>query len=116
MVVRERGGRQVAKRVRIGLMNIPYVGKTVGTTRDIEEIYTGFGFEVCDVTRENIEAGIFDGFDLLHCPGGHHVELSPSGVRNLKRYIRAGHGFFGICMGSHFIARSFAPTASTACG
>jgi len=94
----------VKRAVKIGLMNIPYVGKTVGTTADIEGLYAGLGFEVHDISRADIEAGLFHDYDMLHCPGGHHVELGPKGIRNLKRYIREGHGFFGICMGSHFIA------------
>ncbi len=89
------------KRLCIGLLSLPRVRDTGDRTR---LLYEGFGFSVTAVGRRRIEQGDLDGFDLLHCPGGHSVTLAPRGVSNLRRYVRGGGGFVGVCAGAHYIA------------
>ncbi len=91
------------KKIRIGMMNIPRVGDTDNRNH---KLYRDFGFMVENVTRKQIRDNDLDGFDLLHCPGGHHVVLNQIEIRNIRSFVRRGRGFVGICAGAHFIAHA----------
>jgi glutamine amidotransferase-like uncharacterized protein len=61
----------------------------------------GFEFEIIDeVDVANFKK--LSGFSLIIFPGGHHVDVGKNGDNNIRKFVRNGGSFLGICAGMHY--------------
>ena len=58
------------------------------------------------VNAKTVNGGQLDGFDVFWLPGGwsgdYEARISTQGMENLRRYVRAGGRFVGVCAGAFF--------------
>ena len=54
------------------------------------------------IGRDEIASGQMSRFACVIFPGGHSVRIGGLGETKIKRFVRAGGGFIGICAGAQF--------------
>lgn len=90
-------------RVKIGV----YKGEGASDSREtvIKVLKKRSGFEVCDVTVDDIKGGKLAELDVLIHPGGsgggQGKALGEEGRAMEKKFIEAGGGYIGVCAGAY---------------
>ena len=82
-----------------------FQGPRVSAHEEIRRLYRRWGYRIVIVGARELEEDRLSDYAAMHMPGGHSVVLSEKQIRNLKRFVRRGGGFLGICNGAHFAAR-----------
>ena len=71
-------------------------------------------YELKVLDAEDYRKGALDGIDLLVQPGGgcsrQYNNLGPDGVEALKRYVKGGGRYYGICAGAFLASQPVPPT------
>ena len=67
-------------------------------------------YEVVPLSAADIASGALEGNDMLLMPGGgsktEFEALGPAGQEAVKRFVREGGGYFGICAGAFLVRQS----------
>ena len=67
-------------------------------------------YEVVPLSAADIAAGALEGNDMLLMPGGgsktEFIALGPAGQDAVKRFVRGGGGYYGICAGAFLVRQS----------
>lgn len=92
-------------KIGIAIFQGPRVSET-GKRSYVYRSFEKWGHEVSIINARDLERGLLDGYAAVYMPGGHSVKLKEKGILNLKRFIRKGGGFLGICNGAHFGMRA----------
>ncbi len=70
----------------------------------VKVLETDPGLQFETVNGQQIRDGILDGFDIVLLPGGMSNDqiksLQPEGIEQIKKFIRSGKGYVGICAGA----------------
>ncbi len=82
-----------------------YQGPRVSANPEVRALLRTWGYDARDVSPRQVASGALEEFDALYMPGGHSVRIREAPLRALKRFVRRGGGFVGICNGAHFAAR-----------
>ncbi len=101
---------QVTKLVRVAIFDFDG-SKSTGPDILSKFLTTSNGFQSTVVSSAEIRDGILQNYDVLICPGGsgsrQAKELKEEGRSSIRKFVRDGGGFVGICAGAYLASSHY---------
>lgn len=95
---KEPASRAVNTRVAL------YSGYRGCSGKTIAPFLMAMGVPFSTVNEGHLRRNELEGYSAIIFPGGHSVQAGRKADENVKRFVRRGGGFLGICAGLHYAA------------
>lgn len=106
----EKSKPETAKLVRVAIFDFSK-SKASGPGNLMKFLTPAYGFQSTVVSPDEIRAGVLKDFDVVIFPGGsgsrQAKELKEEGRTAVRKFVRAGGGYVGICAGAYLASSHY---------